>query len=241
MVENMRLSAHRGAHTVAPENTIEAYQQAIDLGYGAIEIDPRFSSDGEIFLMHDDTVDRTTNGTGNLSSLTAAQIKALEIDITDYPEYKGKTLRVPTLDEAIKVIASGDIILNIDGSKVNWSNAAFTKKVVDILKKYGVYEKTYFVISDVAQRKAFNTAYPEAVLSWLHTDANTINTAITTARTYQKAILSIPANIATDAVLTILRNTSIYFQVYGVNTKSDLERLLAKRVPMVETDSLYPL
>ena len=109
------------------------------------------------------------------------------------------------------------------------------------MKKYGVYEKTYFVISDVAQRKAFNTAYPEAVLSWLHTDANTINTAITTARTYQKAILSIPANIATDAVLTILRNTSIYFQVYGVNTKSDLERLLAKRVPMVETDSLYPL
>ena len=78
--------------------------------------------------MHDDTVDRTTNGTGNLSSLTAAQIKALEIDVTDYPEYKGKTLRIPTLDDAIKVIASGDIILNIDGSKVNWSMPRLQKK-----------------------------------------------------------------------------------------------------------------
>ncbi len=241
MVENMRLSAHRGAQNTAPENTIEAYEQAIRLGYGAVEIDPRVSSDGEIFIMHDDTVDRTTNGTGNLSSLTSSQIKALEIDVADYPDYQGEILRVPTLDESIKALATGDIVINIDGSKVDWSNVVFTKKVVDMLKKYGVYEKTYFVISNVTQRKAFNTAYPDATLSWLHTDATTINTAISTARSYQKAMLSIPVSIATDAVLTTLRNTSIYYQVYNVDTEEDLERLYTKKVPMVETDTLYPL
>lgn len=240
MVEDLRLSAHRGAHTVAPENTVEAFKEAINLGYGAIEIDPRFSSDGEIFIMHDDTVDRTTNGTGAIATMTSTQIKALEIDVSAYPKYSDKVLRVPTFEEAIKVISTGNIILNVDGSKVDWSNTTFTKKIVDILKKYGIYEKTYFVISNASQRSSFNTSYPDAALSWLHTDANQIDAAIATAKTYQRAMLSIPLSIATDAVLTKLRNTTIYYQVYGVDQQADLNRLSLKKAPMVETDTLVP-
>lgn len=240
MVENLRLSAHRGAHSVAPENTVEAYQEAIFMGYGAIELDPRFSTDGEIFIMHDDTVDRTTNGTGNIAEMTSLQIKALEIDVSNYPEYANQILRVPTFDEAIKVIATGNVILNVDGSKVDWSNGTFTKKIVDTLKKYGIYEKTYFVISDAAQRASFNALYPDAVVSWLHTNASSIDSAITTAKSYQRSLLSIPVSIATDAVLTILRNTNVYYQVYSVSNESDRNRLVSKKVPMIETDNLLP-
>lgn len=240
MVENLRLSAHRGAHRRAPENTLEAYQEAINLGYGAIELDPRFSFDGEIFIMHDDTVDRTTNGTGSISEMTSSQIKDLEIDVTDYPEYANQVLRVPTFEESVKVISMGSVILNIDGSKVDWSNETFTKKIVDILKEYGIYEKTYFVISNASQRSVFNSLYPDAVLSWLHTDAKTIASAITTARSYQRSMLSIPLNIATDTVLTTLRNTNIYYQVYSVSNETDRNRLISKKVPMIETDNLLP-
>ena len=105
MVENLRLSAHRGAHNFAPENTIEAYKIAIDLKYGAIELDPRASSDGELFIMHDDTVDRTTNGNGYIANMNSEQIRQLEIDTSNYPEYKNKILRVPTFEESVKIIS----------------------------------------------------------------------------------------------------------------------------------------
>ncbi|MFR4801722.1 MAG: glycerophosphodiester phosphodiesterase [Enterococcus faecium] len=240
MVENLRLAAHRGAHTVAPENTVEAYQKAIDLSYRAIELDPRISSDGEIFIMHDDTVDRTTNGTGYIADMSSGQIRQLEIDASDYPEYQSKVLRVPTFEESVKIISTGDIILNVDGSKVDWSNAIFAKRAVDILKKYGIYKKSFFVISDVNQRIKFNESYPDATLSWLLTDENLIDSAISEAKKYQRALLSIPLELATEVVFEKLRNTNIYYQIYNVNRIIDLKYLTSKKVRMVETDTLLP-
>lgn len=240
MVENLRLSAHRGAHTVAPENTLEAYQAAINLGYGAIELDPRFSSDGEIFIMHDDTVDRTTNGTGSIAKMTSSEIKNLEIDISNYPKYSGKVLRVPTFEEAVKVIANGNVILNVDGSKVDWSNTTFTSKIVNILKRYGVFEKTYFVITNKNQRDLFVSSNPTACVSWLHTNSTTIASAISESQNYKRSMISIPISVANDSTLTILRNSNVYFQVYYVNNQMEFERLKSRRVPMIETDSLIP-
>lgn len=240
MVENLRLSAHRGAHTVAPENTVEAYRAAINMGYGAIEIDPCTSSDGEVFIMHDATVDRTTNGTGNIATMSSSQVKELEIDVSSYPKYENQILRVPTLEDAVKVIATSNLILNIDGSKADWSDTTFTKKIVDTLRRYNLFERTYFVISNKAQRDAFNSAYPTATISWLQTDANGIESAISSAKSYQRAMLSIPLSIATDKLLTTLRNTNVYYQIYNVNNQSDLDRLTIKKVPMMETDMLVP-
>ncbi|HFU5912922.1 TPA: glycerophosphodiester phosphodiesterase, partial [Enterococcus faecium] len=90
-------------------------------------------------------------------------------------------------------------------SKVDWSNAIFAKRAVDILKKYGVYKKSFFVISDVNQRIKFNESYPDATLSWLLTDENLIDSAISEAKKYQRALLSIPLELATEVVFEKLR------------------------------------
>jgi len=164
----------------------------------------------------------------------------LEIDASDYPEYQSKVLRVPTFEESVKIISTGDIILNVDGSKVDWSNAIFAKRAVDILKKYGVYKKSFFVISDVNQRIKFNESYPDATLSWLLTDENLIDSAISEAKKYQRALLSIPLELATEVVFEKLRNTNIYYQIYNVNRIIDLKYLTSKKVRMVETDTLLP-
>ncbi|VTX77981.1 Glycerophosphodiester phosphodiesterase [Enterococcus hirae] len=240
MVENLRLSAHRGAHNFAPENTIEAYKIAIDLKYGAIELDPRASSDSELFIMHDDTVDRTTNGNGYIANMNSEQIRQFEIDTSNYPEYKNKILRVPTFEESVKIISTGNVILNVDGSKIDFSNTVITKKMINILKKYEMYQNTFFVISNTSQRYAFNQSYPDAALSWLLTDSSRIDNAITEVKSYHKALLSIPLNIVTDDILEKLRNTNIYYQIYNVNTKTDLDHLLIKKTPMIETDILLP-
>ncbi|MGF2120842.1 glycerophosphodiester phosphodiesterase [Enterococcus casseliflavus] len=239
-MDKFRLSAHRGATIVAPENTIESINEAIKLNYGAIEIDPRISRDGEIFLMHDDTVDRTSNGSGYIADMTSNEIMSLEIKSDDYPKYTNQVLRIPTFEEAIRAISNSDVIVNLDGSKVDWSSLEFTNQVISILKKYSLYDQTFFVISNSLQRSVFNDRYPDAILSWLHNDANSISTAINNVKNYNGALLSIPLSVATDAVLLQLKKSGIYFQVYGVNSTLDLDRLKVMGVPMAETDKLAP-
>lgn len=70
--------AHRGCSSIAPENTYSAWVKAIDVGADYFELDIQLSSDDSLVIMHDDTVDRTTNGTGSVSSLTYDQLRTLD-------------------------------------------------------------------------------------------------------------------------------------------------------------------
>lgn len=236
--ENTRLSAHRGNTALAPENTLEAFQSAIDSNFGAVELDPRLSSDGELFIMHDDTVDRTTDGTGKIEELTAEQIKKLTIDTTDYSQYAGKTLRVPSFDESIKTLAAGDMIVNIDGSKIDLSVKTTADAIVSILNKYNMFNRAFFVMSNSTQRDKFLSMYPNAVVSWLQTSSGGISNGIAKAKTYKRAFQSIPLSIATEDNIETIRESGLFLQVYGVDNTTDLERLKKDHVYLIETDGV---
>ncbi|MYK99802.1 MAG: glycerophosphodiester phosphodiesterase, partial [Gemmatimonadetes bacterium] len=75
MVANV---AHRGASGNSPENTLRAFEMALEIGVDEIELDLRSTRDGHLVVMHDDTVDRTTDGTGAIGDLTLAEIRALD-------------------------------------------------------------------------------------------------------------------------------------------------------------------
>jgi len=91
--------AHRGAGKLAPENTLAAIRKAIELGVDFVELDVRTTADGELVLMHDRTVDRTTDGSGAVSELTAADIATLDAGSKFAADYAGA--RVPTLAAAL--------------------------------------------------------------------------------------------------------------------------------------------
>ncbi|WP_421979498.1 glycerophosphodiester phosphodiesterase [Roseibium sp.] len=91
-----RLIAHRGASLVAPENTFEAANAALDLGADIIELDVRESADGVLYVLHDRTVDRTTDGAGLLELMHSADIDALDAGRWFAPEFCGA--KVPRLD-----------------------------------------------------------------------------------------------------------------------------------------------
>lgn len=236
--ENTRLSAHRGNTALAPENTLEAFQSAIDSNFGAVELDPRLSSDGELFIMHDDTVDRTTDGTGKIEELTAEQIKNLTIDTTGYSQYAGKTLRVPSLDESIETLAAGDMIVNIDGSKIDLSVKTTADAIVSILNKYNMFNRVFFVMSNSTQRDAFLSMYPDAVISWLQESSGGISGGITKAKTYTHAFQSIPLSIATEDNIEKIKESGLFLQVYGVDNTTDLARLKKDHVYLIETDGV---
>jgi glycerophosphoryl diester phosphodiesterase len=92
--------AHRGASVEQPENTIEAFEAAIDAGADAVEFDVRMTADGHAVVMHDPDVSRTTDGTGLVPELTLADIRRLRIALAG-----GGAAGVPTLKEALECLA----------------------------------------------------------------------------------------------------------------------------------------
>jgi glycerophosphoryl diester phosphodiesterase len=100
---NVLIASHRGASMRAPEDTIPAFETAFDLGVDIVEMDIQVTLDGAYVIMHDDTVDRTTDGTGRVGDLTLAQIKALHVDDSSYGNVHGD-VRVPTFAEALAVV-----------------------------------------------------------------------------------------------------------------------------------------
>jgi glycerophosphoryl diester phosphodiesterase len=103
--------SHRGEHLHHPENTLPAYQAAIDAGADYFEVDVRTTSDGKLVLMHDDRVDRTTGGKGLVKELTFAQLRSLDAGATFSSQFAGT--RIPSFDEAL-ALAQGKIGIYVD-------------------------------------------------------------------------------------------------------------------------------
>lgn len=106
-----KVFAHRGASGYAPENTLAAFQLAMDLGAEGIELDVQMTSDKELVVIHDETLDRTTNGKGWVKDHTIAQIKKLDASMgsTQYPDQT-----VPTLDEVFALLEDTQMFINIE-------------------------------------------------------------------------------------------------------------------------------
>ena len=103
--------SHRGDWRYAPENSVEAVERCIELGVDVVEIDVRLTKDGHLVAMHDNTVDRTTNGTGKVSDLTLAEIK--ELRLKNACGARGSRIQVPTMEE-IMLAAKDKVMINLD-------------------------------------------------------------------------------------------------------------------------------
>ncbi len=104
--------AHRGASGTAPENTLAAFRRAVEQGAGFIETDLHLSRDGKIVTIHDDTLERTTNGRGEVKAHTLEELRALDAGAWFAPEFAGE--RIPTLDELLALAARADLSLYLE-------------------------------------------------------------------------------------------------------------------------------
>jgi glycerophosphoryl diester phosphodiesterase len=120
---------HRGAAGVMPENTIKGFRYAIELGVDYMECDVHLSRDQQLMVMHDATVDRTTNGRGAIRDLTAARIRSLDA---------GQGEQVPTLDEVLETVR-GEVHLLIELKGIGVEHAT-----VEAVKAQGMQEYVTF-------------------------------------------------------------------------------------------------
>ncbi len=89
------IMGHRGAPAYEPENTLRSISRALDMGVAAVEVDVQLSKDGRLMVIHDETVDRTTNGQGRVKDLTFAQLRKLDA---------GQGERIPSLEEVVELL-----------------------------------------------------------------------------------------------------------------------------------------
>ena len=110
--------AHRGASALAPENTLEAFRMAVEAGAGGLELDVHLTRDGHVVVIHDPTVERTTDGAGAVAEMTLAELRAFDAGHNFSPDggrthpYRGRGLRVPTLAEVLREFPHA--VINID-------------------------------------------------------------------------------------------------------------------------------
>lgn len=111
--------AHRGCHTEYPENSLASFERCIRVGVDIIETDVQHTKDGVLVLMHDQTVDRTTNGTGRVDSYTLAELKKLRLRMgSGGPDAPLTDETVPTFEEALRV-TNGRILVDLDAKGQN--------------------------------------------------------------------------------------------------------------------------
>nr|WP_242596379.1 glycerophosphodiester phosphodiesterase [Enterococcus ureasiticus] len=109
-----KIIAHRGSRGTHPENTLAAFKEAVRVGSDGIELDVQLSKDNQLIVMHDETIDRTTNGHGEVGSLTLAELK--QLDAGSWFEKNPMVQEIPTLEEVVMLLRKENFqgLLNIE-------------------------------------------------------------------------------------------------------------------------------
>lgn len=126
---------HRGASAEMPENTLAAFALAQEQGAAGIEFDVQLSADGQVVVIHDDTVDRTTDGTGRVSRMSLAQLQELDA---------GRGQTIPTLDDVFETFGPG-LLYNVELKGAGWGSQELAVAVADRIAAY--HQERHTIVS----------------------------------------------------------------------------------------------
>lgn len=225
--KHMQIIGHRGASGYKPENTLESFQAAIAQGVDIIELDVCALPSGQVVVMHDATVNRTTNGDGSLDDFNFAQLQKLDA---------GDGQRVPLLVEVFDLIHKR-LPVNIEIKGGN----GIARLVSDIIDHYVVqkgWPRDLFVVSSFDHKvlRQFARMQPNIKLGVLFSDTPSRYWAASNKRSVFSANLNLQ-HITRDNVLEAhRRGFKVY--VYTVNTKRDARRMRSLKVDGIFTN--YP-
>ena len=222
--------AHRGESANYPENTMPAFEAAIEKGADEIELDVHMTKDGGIVVMHDENLKRTTGVDKEIYEMTTAQITSLDAGKYFSDEFEG--VCVPTLDEVLELISDYDIRLNIE-LKPSEQTEGLAIAVIDMIYKYDVADKCYLSstnLDSLRESKDYD---------------HDIETIYITTLAYGKlsAIwgvdgVSIELSSVTDSIIKDLKKNNRLIYVWTLNSPRDLMKVMSLNVDGAITDDI---
>jgi len=227
--------AHRGASQVAPENTLAAFELALQQGVDGIELDIRLCRSGEWVVIHDSRVNRTTNGRGFVRSKSLDDLRHLDAGAAFHPQFANE--RIPTLAEVLDW-ARGRALLNIEIKSLARAHEYAEWRLLDLLRRHGVSQQCLISSFNpiVLRRLArLDSGIPAGLLlnvTWFRRSAE--NAFI---RSMNIQTLHISRRLARPRYLKRIRRAGLRIFVWGVNHPTELSRLVDFGVDGIITDA----
>jgi glycerophosphoryl diester phosphodiesterase len=243
-VENHKppiIIAHRGGAKLAPENTLASFKNAIALGVDMIEIDVHLSRDLEIIVIHDESMDRTTNGTGEIRDLTLDEIKKYDAGSWFSEDFKNQ--KVPTLDETLKAI-NGQCKLLIEIKDGDERYPGLEERIVQTIKKRNA---TQWVVVQSFNKNSIlriKEMYPELITYYLlgknfNQFYSEISDEISKGNSIEREFNGIAPHYSSldKNKVALLHNAGYGVYTFTVNDKSDMQKVIEIGVDGIITDS----
>jgi len=138
MPNRTQVYAHRGAKAVAPENTLPAFAKAIEMGVAGIELDTQATADGQLIVLHDFRLERTTTGSGLLAEKTLAQLHGVDAGIRFHESFAGTP--IPTLEQVFDLVADRCVV-NVEIKNMAWDGGREVEPLVEMIQRRKLHEQ----------------------------------------------------------------------------------------------------
>ena len=233
------LAAHRGGAALWPENSLLAFRNAIALGADFIEFDVHLSKDGELVVIHDPTLERTTTGAGPVKDRTVAELQALRLkDRTGAVTAEA----VPTLDEVVAVAAQGKrrmlLEIKVDAARARYPG--IEEKVLALLDRHGMAPSTVVMGFGAPTWRRVRELRPDIATCALYSARSLAGTSLAAELTMLRAagvpFIGVEHTVVDAAAVAEARKAGIGIGAWTVNDAAEMQRVIDSGAAILITD-----
>ena len=229
-----KIFAHRGASAYAPENTVEAFALAMEQGADGIELDVQMTKDGQVVVIHDETIDRVSDGTGAVRDYTLEELKKFHFS-NHMENYENAV--IPTLKEVLDLIKSSSMLLNIELKTGIYWYPNLEEKTMELVKEAGMEDRVIYSSFNHYSIKKILELDSHAECAFLYSDV------ILNVDKYAKnaGVCGLhPAvyHLKMAEFLKEYQDSGLKVRVWTVNKKEDMEKFIKADLEAVITN--YP-
>ena len=229
-----QIFAHRGSSGIYPENTMKAFKEAYKSGCDGIELDVQRTKDGELVVIHDETVNRTTNGKGKVALMTLKEIRALN---ASYNKKRWFTHpKIPTLDEVFEWLQKNELICNVELKNDKIRYEGMEEEVLQKIAEYNLHPR--IVISSFNHQSVLlmHELDPTIKIAPIYSKKG-VNPLLLASSTNASAIHA-NVHVMTTALMDSCQRMKIPVRLYTLNQEAKIKKWMTAGVSGVITD--YP-
>jgi glycerophosphoryl diester phosphodiesterase len=237
--------AHQGGEGIWPSNTMYAFERAVKMGVDMLDLDVNMTQDGVLVVVHDDSVDRTTDGKGKIKNLTLEQIQALDAgwywpqestESNPHP-FRGQGIRIPTLEAVFKAFPQMPMTIEIKQDE-----PSLAKPFCEMLRRYDMTDKV--IIPSFIERAIldFRAACPEVMTAMTESEVrNLIFLGDLVGRAPQAKALQVPTTagpiqVVTPGFVSFATARGLVVQPWTINDATEMRALIGMGVHGINTD-----
>lgn len=233
-VDRPLIFAHRGAHRIAPENTLPAFEEAIRSGADGVELDVQYSADGHVVVIHDLTLDALTDGAGRVTAHTLQELRSLDAGSRVGPEFAGT--RIPLLHEVLDLLR-GKLLINVELKVPDTASVGLGADAVAAVRAHDCVDQVVISSFNPFALRRAKRAGPEIECALLvaHDLPGWMRWSVT--RRHSRADGIHPeASMVNSSYMASASKARLPVRVWDVSDESEMRRLIALGVDAVITD-----